>query len=767
MNNIRNSCANGRNQTKKEDAENPEKSRRIHVMEKNEQTPVVIRLSAESEIKDTQNLHAYVVDQSGKILESVPFEGSDATLKSTRKDLEGKTKIYLAQGVPRKAAHKANERMLLKAGAYQAVQNFSGNFINLQRVPSGVLGPWNWYNCLITGSVTKDFLIDGQWQNLPVCHARVHICEVETELLRPHIPIYYRPIPDWVINEISQEFIRLQQLAVPPPPIPDPIGPVSQASVNFALRSLPAKTPLRQALQLPTLPVIPAPLVSVLTSGSPDAIRQAIYANHALLYPYFCLWPVFWPWLYTYDEETIVYTDCNGHFEMWENTFTEDGPLNIYIWVEANIGGQWVTVYKPALPCHTWWNYKCGTDINIKVTDPRVLPCDCDLYLPGEIVWFRSIGESATALHIEQGDANMVNVQGVNLRNVGCTDIIDPLRISPFGGTLNFKLLFGDGLPTAGITHYRWKKTRIKDANLNDILNPPSTVINGQVTKSYFVITEVSGQFHFETHSVTLGADGTGENIGYKIPHWDIYSEPLVPAADKALTIQWTSPDFWSASLDSQSLTDGLYRFDLELGIMNSGVFQVVSVPKPVFQVSDYNNSGNSVNAPDYDLNIVSGNARNLAIKVRIDNAACTAVIQDALLTDGHGNIVYDAHGQPVRSGTCGFIHYTSLAQAVRISFNASHPRNFATFGFGVIKGNQTESTGVSASGYVISSVGGFTLAGGLFTQDVPVSQLLGSCPQAAFSENLDVYALATDGTYRLQSGYDASDVKAFALSNT
>lgn len=51
--------------------------------------------------------------------------------------------------------------------------------------------------------------------------------------------------------------------------------------------------------------------------------------------------------------------------------------------------------------------------------------------------------------------------------------------------------------------------------------------------------------------------------------------------------------------------------------------------------------------------------------------------------------------------------------------------------------------------------------------QAAVTSQLLGSCPQAAFSENLNVYALATDGTYRLQSGYDASDVNAFALSNT
>ncbi|MFC4761868.1 hypothetical protein [Dyella koreensis] len=736
-------------------------------MKTQEHKPVTIRLSAESGAGEAKNLYAYVADKRGKVIESVPFKGLEAQLRSTRGELEGQAKLYIAQGVPSQAASKLNERTLLKAGAYQVVQNFSGHVIDVLRVPAAVLQPWIWNNCLITGHLSKDFLIDGQSVNQPVCNARVHICEVETEFVFPHIPIYYRPIPDWVISEISERFASLSQLNVAPPPIPDPIGPISQTLISTGPRPAPAASLKMKAAALPE---IPAHVLRSLTSGSAETVRQAIYANHALLYPYFCLWPIYWPWLYTCDEETVVYSDCNGHFEMWENTFSEDGPLNIYVWVEVNINGQWVTVYRPSLPCHTWWNYTCGTDINIKVTDPRVMPCDCGINAHGELAWFRSIGESATALHIEQSDANAVSVQGgVSLFNVGCTDIIDAKRISPFGGTLNFKLLFGDGLPTAGVTHYRWTRTRIKDANLNDIFGASPQVINGQVAKTYFVITQSGGQFHFETHAITLGAEGSGQDIGYRIPQWDIYNEPLVPSTDKALTIQWTSPDFWSASIDSHALDDGLYRFDLELGTMSAGAFQVVAVPKAVFQVSDYSNSGNSVNAPDYDLHIDSGNTAHalaLSFKVRIDNAPCSAVIQNAELTDGAGHLVY-VNGVPVVSGKCGFIHYTSLAQGVRISFNASHPRNFATFSFGVIKGNNTDPTGVSASGYVLSGVDGFALSGGLFTQDVSVPQLLGTCPQAAFSENLNVYALATDGTYRLQSGYDASDVKAFALSNT
>ena len=100
------------------------------------------------------------------------------------------------------------------------------------------------------------------------------------------------------------------------------------------------------------------------------------------------------------------------------------------------------------------------------------------------------------------------------------------------------------------------------------------------------------------------------------------------------------------------------------------------------------------------------------------------------------------------------------------MSFEASQPRNFATFGFNVIKGNNSEDTGIHPGGYVNTSVGDFTLAGGIYSDDVTVASLLGTCPgQAAFSENLSVYSIATDGTNRLD-GYDAGDVNAFALSN-
>jgi hypothetical protein len=53
----------------------------------------------------------------------------------------------------------------------------------------------------------------------------------------------------------------------------------------------------------------------------------------------------------------------------------------------------------------------------------------------------------------------------------------------------------------------------------------------------------------------------------------------------------------------------------------------------------------------------------------------------------------------------------------------------------------------------------------GNFQHDFLRSTLLGPCTEAAFSENLYVYAKATRGWGHRISAYDASFVRAFALS--
>lgn len=755
-------------------------------MKKENEKPVVVRLHDDPE--KAVNLHAYVVDSKGKIVESSPFRGKEAILKTSPDEIMGGSKVYIAQEIPKKFAAKANERMLMKAGAYESVKNLSNNFIDISKLPSGVMVPLFWDNCLITGHVNKNFIIDGNNQNLPVCNARVHICEVETELIWPYIPIYKRIIPDWVIVEIGDKFKNLNPVVVNPQPIPDPIGPKNGMKRKVELSSLGKSNNLSGNFKLsPTLPLpppLPHHVMSAMTSGSVATIRKAMIDYHEVLYPYFCLWEVYWPWIYTYDEETIVYTDCNGHFEMWENTLTEDGPLNIYIWVEVCINGVWQTVYKPSVPCHTRWNYACNTEINIQVTDSRVAPCDCSVDGPADAVWFRSIGWSASALHIEQNVLSSIPIQSATLKNGGCTDIINGQKVSPFGGGLALKLFCGANIFAAGVTHYRWKKTMVADANQNPVFGSTS-IISGNVARPYLVKLSAT---HYETHYAQLGAEGSSSDFAYRIPHHDVTSENVAYLQDPddlnaSRMAEWTDMFFDSAYLDTNSLTDGIYQFELELLKKQSGgSFTVVPVAKATFQISEYNVIGNSQDAPDNYLNINSGNAAkadSYKMNVRIDNAPCVADIHDAMLNET-GDL----------SGPCGFIHYGNTGQHIHISFEASHPRNFATFNFGIVKGNNTVATGINTSErYVLSSVpvggisGDFTLSGGLFGHDFTVLELLNGCVgQAAFSENLWVWSLATDGTYRLTGAienggmdnplseakyYNPSDVNAFALSNT
>ena len=742
--------------------------------EKSNQNPVIVKLLHDPGAEHTQNLRVYVVDAGGKVIEHAAFDGTEAQLKSSKDMLDGNNKVYIAPNLgERIPAKKINERTLLKANAYEAVKNFNDNVISVNRVPSGILVNPSFYNCLITGHINKYFYIGGEWTNLPLCDMRVHICEVETELVWPYIPIYYRNIPPWVIVELGQKIIDLHTVAVVRPliPIPDPIGPVSSGKINLPLSSLSLKnTNARNAVKInstanATRVNSPAPLpenvLSALSTGSVDIIRQTMIDFHDLIYPYICFWPIYWPYIYTYDEDTIVYTDCNGHFEMWENTFSEDGPLNIYIWVEAYIGGTWVTVYKPALPCNTWWNYSCGTDINVTITDSRVDPCHCGSGGPGDAFWFRSIGSSAGALHIEQNLAHTQFVQSTNFPNVGCTDALGISDyISPFGGTLNLEVFAGENIYSSGsgVTHFRWKATRVYDETLHAIPSGSltTTILNAatNVKREYLV---KFGTFTYLPFNLEIAPDGSGDNVAFRIPNQDIYLEPTITGAYPGHEIFWRDIFWTSATVDSSSLTgDGLYRFDLELGKYSGSTFVVTDVDPRTFQISQIGNLDASQDPTSPYVNMSGVLAHNYTMLVRVDNAHCTAHIHDAQLDDG------------TLSGTCGFIKYTNQNQKVLLSFEALHPRNFARFSYDLYKGNHTQDTSIHPRGYVFSNVGDFTLTAGVFGDNLnTVADLLNGCPlQAAFSENLGVAALATDGSVRLD-GYDRSDVNAFALSNT
>ncbi len=231
--------------------------------------------------------------------------------------------------------------------AFEVVKDFNENQLTIHKLPAGIIDRFPFHECLITGHVNQNFIIDGQSQNLPLCDLRVHICEVEAELIWPYIPIYI--IAAYPIGYYRKLLRRSSTCTFKPGP-PDPIGPISffEQKVNLPLSSLTARSQAIRSAGLNLPPSLPDEVLSDLQSGSVDVIRKSLTDYHYLIYPYICLWRIYWPYIYCIDELAVVTTDCNGHFQHWELLFGKSHPLNIYIWVEANINGQWVTVYRPA-----------------------------------------------------------------------------------------------------------------------------------------------------------------------------------------------------------------------------------------------------------------------------------------------------------------------------------------------------------------------------------------------------------------------------------
>jgi hypothetical protein len=726
--------------------------------------PIVIKLS-EDPVDREGALNAYVVNSSGKVVETTPFKGTAAHLTASIETLKG-GRLFIGAAFPAEyPTSKIDAYALAEAGAYQvSVSLNKDNEIAVLRLPpkSIIIPPLR--ICDVQGNVTNNLVINGVPNSGPVCKAKVHICTVEWFY---RWPIWLRPVvPPDVLEALKQSIVGLRTgPEVPPLPDPAPAAALPLASNRLA-GSVSLKAPGRPAA--PALKPLPVGIEAKILAATPDTIHELASTYSDILYPYFCLWPIFWPWFYRVVEQEIVYTDCNGHFDGW--LFTVGAPVeeNVYIWVEATIGGAWVTVYNPPFPCATHWDYTCGTDIDITLSNPAIPPCNCDSSVVDGTAWFTAIGSYGIASNIQQDETSVYAPAGIP--NVGCTNLVDPNgnQLCPFGGSLGLYLAFGPTLPA---THYRWTWTYILDSSLNPVSASPN-LITGAVER-YYLWPLADGSW--ESSSIPLLDTDSGGNIAYQIPNYDVSTYPGVSAE-----AEWVSFNFLSATLDSTKLSSGyVIQFALELVNKNaSGLFETVSVPVSTFQISKDTNAAaaydGSVAAPytptgsgDNYLNLdpaIPGNALSLSLKVRVDNAAVTADIKDAWLLDASGDPIPGGN-----SNACGFIQFSDTSQDVRLSFAATEPFNFATFSYDVTKGDSGAAI-LGASGYVFADSPPFTLSGGLYTDAPSVASLLGTCTRAAFAESLGVASLATDGSGALsETGYPyyASETNAFALTGS
>ncbi len=702
-----------------------------------------------------QRLLAYVVDAQGQLVEKQPIDTKGGFAIPNADKLHHEVRLFIAPELPDNPNPSLQD--LLDVQAYEPVIHKrlqEEGAIHLLPVPEIMWPYWNWCFCRVRGRVVREFCLS--WPinfcfQLPVCPARVHVCRVKRRIM-------------WELSPAAVAKLRDQLVAVPkfkiPIPEPDPL-PFRQLAMarteNVALDN-------RQAQNSD---LISQTLLFKLQTTNTDLLRRALdehFYEIRPLIPYLNLCSL----LYRSDEFMTIEVDHDGRFDRsFVHPCNEENDL--YFWVEYLIAGSWVTVYRPGLCSGTYWNMVCGTEVTLKVTDPRVTGCRP---LTGRYMEVNRIGTGAW-LPLVNNSTGFVNGLGFDDSTTDATGTVIPAGAHerPFAGILDVLGGFGSNLPDpAQATHFRVSLKRIADADV------PANwkVLQNPLYRGYRDDIELNGVTKPYDKQFLLNEPGQPEF--YKIPHNEAsdQTEIALPTAPATLIDrEWSTTEFALASIDTDNMDLGLdqantYDIRIELCRTVGGVLQPVAARRELFQIPDPANFNDNIIADDthiYPAPVIT-DALGMRIRVRIDRRMTTCSIDDAKV-DG---VAADPQ--------CGLLNYAPGSTA-QLGFRVAHPDNRATFSFGVVRGNgqAVQGTSPNTSGLVNAptAFSGYNRGGDNFTNSsfsvadmlsVPASG--GSvvptpCAGAAFAENLYVKAMATDGSYRL-SKYDSSAPAAFAI---
>lgn len=631
-------------------------------------------------------------------------------------------------------------------------------------VPRPVWLPWHWHFCLVTGHVVKPWNLGLFTINLPVCEATVHIYDVD------RLPWIIDRIPDVDINRLGRELVAT--LGGPVPPIPDP-GPLRERltlprlapRVLTDMGTMAGRGPVAGAALTRDLsaviaaPTIPLGIHTGLTSTSVSAVRATLKANADLLIPNLCRFPWIWGWFSTQEIGTAV-TGDDGTFSHW--LFVDDlgDQPDLYFAVEANVGGFVDWVYRPSVPCTTWWDYPCGTDVVIRVTDPRVSGCFHRPPPTGKTVKLRGVGDLTSVGQI--GRASDGSHQG----KLWADSLFGGLYAgveSAFASTIDLRVDFGDGLTPAGITHYAWSYRRfgsISDADWVRLNLPVSRHYDTNAVPSEQKIVQIGPDPSIAGFFTPITAPTPSDWL-----QWHARSTPIDEASAYFDTVGVAVPPT-PPGADPEA-SNGLFELKLELFRDVAGTMTRVDLTTEEVRTFEVDQPGPLVgdvtsteifaaNPADQDRLLLDtgGNVVGLRLVLAVDNRPCTSDIEDVQV-DG------------ALAGECGFLEYAA-ASTSRLAFHAAQPGNLGYVTYGTIRVATHLPVGDTAFGLGLAASNAFVAAGGdEYTKTVPIGDLFAgtTCTRAAFANTLSVDALATNG-YGRAYWLDAPPlVKAFAIT--
>ena len=752
------------------------------------------------------NALVYAFDAQGRFLTSGPLRDGEAPLYLTPEQLK-RARLFVAPELPKGRNEQPTLQAMAHLNAYEPTWKFERDreIYELLPVPEILWPHWFWCSCRVRGRVIKVETLGGVTYEKPVCHARVHICEVD------RLPWIIAKLPDDIIYRLRDELIWAIERPVPTPNPPDPPYkfdsgyidpiPVLEKAANVfgkfdaSLMLNPQPEPPRplkmramsrtanvDAVMLNPQPLPPktssalaasqatATLAfesrAALSADSIGLVREALIKNVELIKIYWCDWDWLWPWShYDCDELAVIETDESGRFDTTIYYPCYGDHPDLYFWAEYSIGEVWTTVYRPSIRCNTYWNYVCGSDVTIRVTDPRVHGCGDRPELLGKKVVVKTIGRQVSMGEIYRDSI----VPAEHLKEGQVKEgWIDATKPSPFGGSLEPRVDFGNGLKAANITHYRWSYRP-----LGSVSEADWQVIDAPVSRHYREATPPMSPVVYK--SVQIGPDVT-------VPGYYTIIDPVLPASGEDWEVLDEGYDLASAYFNTTMLTPGKYELKMELFRKVGAVMVRVDLTAEgveLYQITDpapLVEGSYTTTAATGDRALIdtgTGHVVGYRLVTHVDNRECFGNVEDVTV-----------NGIP--AGRCGFLEYNNRSNIAHISFRASHPANFASFHFRVVRVS-TQVNEVTASGLVdaasVTDAAGsatqFLRVGDTFSKNVTINLLMTSglplgetpCTRAAFAEALHVYALATNGYDRLsyldgpRGGPLQVDLKAFAIT--
>ncbi len=709
---------------------------------------------------------AHAFDVTGGLIASAPVEEGRATLDLPERFANQTVRFFVGPATSRHARPTISS--LGRKNAYEIRQR-----IDLERpviqvaVHDPIWRRWIFCPCYVSGQVvTNVSLPSGVTKQLPICNARVNICEVW------ELPIIFHRLPDDILWRLREEVVRMVAHPVPPiPPGPELGSPGFRTAL--ALATAPATAAAIPALRPPSSSAPPRARLDayVAALGAAETAAPASAMSHQVralalsttaedirarlidlgpsLIHYFCFWDWLEPWLVVDCFETVV-TDDNGRFfaTVW---YPCDGPApNLYFSAEQLQNGHWVSIYEPWVRCATHWNYPCGSSVTLTVTDPAAMACapqDPVNPPPGADDWVLVTAVGGTYVW---GTEPPAPAPVGWVRQDGLTDyggVVD----APFGGYLGFRSGASISIPNPGATYYRWSYRRLGTT--------PWFQMSDTVVRHYVKETPP----HLPTFPVQVMGPRTVGGVS-SLYLFKPLNPPGPAAGDPTGTITyWPNDDLfadiYSGYLDTTALPGGAATaagvYQIKLEVFDSaanpvdpgaGTFRFI-VPSAI----EADGSVDAREADPSELDVDGGYIFNL----HIDNNPCVATLAAATISGGG------------TADDCGFLNYASAADPISLAFQAQHPNGFATFRLWTVRG-AVDVAVADASGEVwAASAGSFTGDGdGDFTSSgLTVGALLGSCVNGAFAEGLHVDAKATTGWSDGINAYDADALRAFALA--